>query len=403
MLCILPDGGTAREGRRWAPGRRRVRIACYTPPVAFRFTLTHVDRDTGARAGVLDTPHGSVETPAFMPVGTHGTVRALTPEEVRGAGAQIVLANTFHLMLRPGAALIAKAGGLHAFMHWDGPLLVDSGGFQVFSLPHLRQVSDEGVTFRSPIEGTVVRLTPERVTEIEEALGADIIMPLDVCLGFPTSPRDAEEALRRTAAWAVRARTAQRRADQTLFAIVQGGFEADLRGRAADEMAALEFPGYAVGGLSVGEPRALTYDLVAEVTSRLPADKPRYLMGVGVPPSVIEAVARGADMFDCVLPTRVGRNGIALTPDGRLNLRHAAHADALAPLEDGCPCPACQGYSRAYLRHLFKAGEMLGPRLVSLHNLTFMARLTRAMRAAILEDRFTSWSRGVLDRYRTAW
>ncbi|HLN13298.1 MAG TPA: tRNA guanosine(34) transglycosylase Tgt [bacterium] len=371
--------------------------------MAFRFTLSHVDRETGARAGVLDTPHGSVETPAFMPVGTHGTIRALTPEEVRGAGAEIVLANTFHLMLRPGAALIAKAGGLHTFMHWDGPILVDSGGFQVFSLPHLRQVSDDGVIFRSPIEGSEVRLTPERVTEIEEALGADIIMPLDVCLGFPMSARDAEEALRRTAAWAVRARTAQRRTDQTLFAIVQGGFEAGLRRRAAEEMAALEFPGYAVGGLSVGEPRALTYDLVSEVTACLPSARPRYLMGVGVPPSVIEAVARGADMFDCVLPTRVGRNGIALTPAGRLNLRHAAHADALAPLEDGCPCPACRGYSRAYLRHLFKAGEMLGPRLVSLHNLTFMARLTRAMRAAILEDRFASWSRGVLDRYQTAW
>jgi len=378
-------------------------LACYTPPVTVRFTLIHVDRETGARAGVLDTPHGPVDTPAFMPVGTHGTIRALTPEEVREAGAEIVLANTFHLMLRPGAALIAKAGGLHAFMHWNGPLLVDSGGFQVFSLPHLRQVNDDGVVFRSPIEGSEVRLTPERVTEIEEALGADIIMPLDVCLGFPASAHDAEEGLRRTVAWAERARAAQRRPDQTLFAIVQGGFEAGLRRRAADEMAARGFPGYAVGGLSVGEPRALTYDLVAEVTSRLPAGKPRYLMGVGVPPSVIEAVARGADMFDCVLPTRVGRNGIALTPDGRLNLRHAEHTQVFAPLEDGCPCPACRGYTRAYLRHLFKAGEMLGPRLVSLHNLTFMARFSRAMRAAILEDRFPSWSRSVLDRYQTAW
>ena len=368
-----------------------------------RFTLIHVDRETGARAGVLDTPHGPVDTPAFMPVGTHGTVRALTPEEVRGAGAEIVLANTFHLMLRPGTPLIAKAGGLHAFMHWDGPLLVDSGGFQVFSLPHLRHVSDEGVVFRSPVEGSEVRLTPERVTEIEEVLGADIIMPLDVCLGYPASPQGAEEAHRRTVAWAERARKAQRRPDQALFAIVQGGFEVGLRRRAADEMAAREFPGYAVGGLSVGEPRPLTYELVTEVTSRLPAAKPRYLMGIGVPPSVIEAVSRGADMFDCVLPTRVGRNGIALTPDGRVNLRHASNAEALAPLEDGCPCPACRHYTRAYLRHLFKAGEMLGPRLISLHNLTFMARLQRAMRAAILEDRFASWSRGALERYQTAW
>lgn len=371
--------------------------------MALRFALTHVDRDTGARAGVLDTPHGSIDTPAFMPVGTHGTVRALTPEEVRGAGAQIVLANTFHLMLRPGADLIGRAGGLHRFMHWDGPILTDSGGFQVFSLPHLRRVTDDGVLFRSPIEGSEIRLTPERVTEIEEVLGADIIMPLDVCLGFPMDRRAAEDAHRRTAVWAERARRAHRRSEQSLFAIVQGGFEPDLRRRAADEMAALEFPGYAVGGLSVGEPRTMTYDLLAEVTARLPHAKPRYLMGVGVPPSVIEAVRRGADMFDCVLPTRVGRTGVALTPDGRLNLRHAAHTDDLAPLEDGCPCPACRGYSRAYLRHLFKAGEMLGPRLVSLHNLTFMARLARAMREAILEDRFAAWSGEVLTRYRTAW
>jgi len=371
--------------------------------VTLRFVLTHVDRESGARAGVLDTPHGTVETPAFMPVGTHGTVRGLTPEEVREAGAQIVLANTFHLMLRPGVDLIGRAGGLHRFMHWDGPLLTDSGGFQVFSLPHLRQVTDDGVVFRSPIEGSEVRLTPERVTAIEEALGADIIMPLDVCLGYPASQEDAEEALRRTAMWAGRARAAHTKPAQALFAIVQGGFDAGLRRRAADEMASLEFPGYAVGGLSVGEPRGLTYDLLAEVTARLPAGKPRYLMGVGVPPSVIEAVRRGADMFDCVLPTRVGRNGIGLTPDGRLNLRQAAYADDLAPLEDGCPCPACRGYTRAYLRHLFKAGEMLGPRLLSLHNLTFMARLVRAMRAAILEDRFAAWCRGVLGRYQTAW
>jgi queuine tRNA-ribosyltransferase len=273
----------------------------------------------------------------------------------------------------------------------------------VFSLPHLRQVTDDGVVFRSPIEGSEVRLTPERVTEIEEILGADIIMPLDVCLGYPTDRRAAEEAHRRTVAWAERARRAQRGETQTLFAIVQGGFEPELRRRAADEMAALGFPGYAVGGLSVGEPRSMTYDLLAEVTARLPAAKPRYLMGVGVPPSVIDAVRRGVDMFDCVLPTRVGRTGVALTPDGRLNLRRAASADDLAPLEDGCPCPACRGYSRAYLRHLFKAGEMLGPRLVSLHNLTFMARLARAMRAAIVADRFAPWSDEVLGRYQTAW
>ena len=368
-----------------------------------RFELVHTDAATGARAGALHTPHGTVETPAFMPVGTHGTVRALTPEEVRGAGAQIVLANTFHLLLRPGIDLIAQAGGLHRFMHWGGPILTDSGGYQVFSLAHLRRVSDEGVTFRSPIEGREIHLTPESVVEIEGRLGADVIMPLDVCLGYPASPEAVEDARKRTAVWARRSREAHHRSDQALFGIVQGGFEEGTRRRAADEIAGLRFAGYAVGGLSVGEPRTMTYDLVAAVAERLPSDLPRYLMGVGVPPSSIEAVRRGIDMFDCVLPTRVGRNGVALTADGRLHIHNAAHASNLAPLEADCPCPACRGYTRAYLRHLFKAGEMLGPRLLSLHNITFMARLAAAMREAILEDRFTAWSAAVLARYKTTW
>jgi queuine tRNA-ribosyltransferase len=369
----------------------------------FRFELVHTDRATGARAGVLHTPHGRVETPAFMPVGTHGTVRALAPEEVRGAGAQIVLANTFHLMLRPGIDLIARAGGLHRFMHWDAPILTDSGGYQVFSLAHLRRVSDEGVTFRSPIEGREIHLTPEAVIDMEGRLGADIIMPLDVCLGYPAPPAQVEEAERRTAVWARRSLDAHRRPDQGLFGIVQGGFEEASRRRAADGIAALGFAGYAIGGLSVGEPRAMTYGLLAAVTERLPANLPRYLMGVGVPPSSIEAVRRGVDMFDCVLPTRVGRTGVALTAEGRLQLHNAAHTGDLAPLEEDCPCPACRGYTRAYLRHLFKAGEMLGPRLVSLHNITFMARLIASARAAILEDRFDAWSGAALARYKTAW
>jgi queuine tRNA-ribosyltransferase len=369
----------------------------------FRFEVVHTDSATGARAGLLHTPHGPVETPAFMPVGTHGTVRGLTPEEVRGAGAQIVLANTFHLMLRPGIDLIERAGGLHRFMHWDGPILTDSGGYQVFSLAHLRRVSDEGVTFRSPVEGREIHLTPESVVDLEGRLGADIIMPLDVCLGYPAPPAAVEEAERRTAVWARRSRDAHRRPDQALFGIVQGGFDAGSRRCAADEIAGLEFAGYAIGGLSVGEPRTMTYDLLAAVTGRLPSDLPRYLMGVGVPPSSVEAVRRGVDMFDCVLPTRVGRTGVALTADGRLQLHNAAHAADLAPLEDGCPCPACRGYTRAYLRHLFKAGEMLGPRLVSLHNIAFMARLVAAMRTAILEDRFAAWSEAALARYKTAW
>lgn len=371
--------------------------------MAVRFDLVHTDRQTGARAGVLHTPHGTVETPAFIPVGTHGTVRGLLPEEVCAAGAQIILANTFHLMLRPGADLIERAGGLHRFMGWTGPLLTDSGGYQVYSLAHLRRLTDDGVTFRSPLEGREFHLTPEEVTRVEEQLGADLIMPLDVCLGYPSDRTEAHDALRRTAQWASRARRAHRRPDQALFGIVQGGFEADLRREAARMMAELDFPGYAVGGLSVGEPQELTHDLVAVVTEHLPADRPRYLMGVGGPPLVVEAVRRGVDMFDCVLPTRAGRTGVALTASGRLNLRRSAWAEDLRPLEEECPCPACRGYSRAYLRHLVKAGEMLGPRLLSLHNLTFMARFVRAMREAILADRFDSWSREALARYQTTW
>jgi queuine tRNA-ribosyltransferase len=367
--------------------------------VAIRFEVIHTDRETGARAGILHTPHGTVRTPVFMPVGTHGTVRALTPEEVRDAGAQIVLANTFHLSLRPGAEMIARAGGLHVFMHWERPLLTDSGGYQVFSLPHLRKVSDEGVRFRSPIDGREVTFTPERVIEIEEQLGADIIMPLDVCLGFPADRMDAFEAHRRTVLWARRAKGACRRADQALFGIVQGGFDVALRRQAADEIVALDFPGYAIGGLSVGEAKGDMYDLVAAVTERLPAATPRYLMGVGSPPSVLEAVRRGVDMFDCVLPTRVGRTGTALTALGPMNLRQAQYTEDLSPIERGCPCPACRHYSRAYLRHLVKAGEMLGPRLVSLHNLVFMGRLEEAIRQAICEDRFGAWSREALARY----
>lgn len=369
--------------------------------MAFRFELIHTDRDTGARAGVLHTPHGTVETPAFMPVGTHGTVRALTPEEVSGAGAQIVLANTFHLALRPGGEMIARAGGLHAFMHWDRPLLTDSGGYQVFSLPHLRSVSDEGVRFRSPLDGREVAFTPERVVEIEEQLGADIIMPLDVCLGYPTDQADLQEGQRRTLLWARRAKEAQRRQDQALFGIVQGGFDMAARRQAADEIVALDFPGYAIGGLSVGESKALTYDLAAAVVERLPKDRPRYLMGVGSPPSVIEAVARGVDMFDCVLPTRIGRTGTALTDAGPMNLRRAPYAEDPAPIQPGCPCPACRHYSRAYLRHLLKAGEMLGPRLVSLHNLVFMGRLMADARRAICQDRFAVLGREALARYES--
>jgi queuine tRNA-ribosyltransferase len=397
-----PRGPAARRhvGAAVARGRGVILRGVATGPI--EFDIARQDGATRARAGLLRTPHGTVRTPAFMPVGTHGTVRALLPEEVAAAGAEMVLANAFHLALRPGADLVRRAGGLHAFMHWERPLLTDSGGFQIFSLPHLREVSDAGVRFRSPVDGDEVAFTPEGVVALEEALGADVIMPLDVCLAFPAGPAAAAEARRRTRLWALRSKAAQRRPDQALFGIVQGGFDPASRRGAAEEIVEIGFPGYAIGGLSVGEPKPLTYALLEASVERLPPRSPRYLMGVGSPASVVEAVLRGVDMFDCVLPTRIGRTGTALAPDGAMNLRQARYAEDLSPIEPGCPCPACAHYTRAYLRHLVKAGEMLGPRLVSLHNLVFMGRLMAAMREAILSGGVAAWSRGVLARLRPA-
>ncbi|MDR7483934.1 MAG: tRNA guanosine(34) transglycosylase Tgt [Armatimonadota bacterium] len=369
-----------------------------------RFELLHQAPRGRARLGRLHTARGVVDTPAFMPVGTNATVKALLPEEVAATGAQMILANAFHLYLRPGVEVIAASGGLHAFMGWSGPILTDSGGYQVFSLAPMRQIDEDGVTFRSPFDGSVHRFTPERIIEIQQELGADIVMPLDVCLGYPHEPAQAREALERTLAWAERARAHHARVGGgTLFGIIQGGAEETLRVEAARRTAALGFPGFALGGLSVGEPPEVSRALIEVVVDELPPERPRYLMGVGAPPAVLEGIARGIDLFDCALPTRVARTGVLLTRAGRLNLRNARYRADRSPPDPACGCRVCATTTRAYLRHLFHADEMLGPRLATYHNLWFMGRLLAEARAAIGADRYAAWMAEVLDAYATPW
>jgi queuine tRNA-ribosyltransferase len=370
-------------------------------PFAYRFEAS----SGGARAGTLVTDHCELPTPVFMPVGTQATVKGLTPDAVRATGARILLGNAYHLYLRPGVDLIESAGGLHRFMGWDGAILTDSGGYQVFSLPGLRRVRDEGVTFRSHIDGSSHHFTPEVVMEAQARIGADIIMSFDYFGGIPCERAEAEHSVELTTQWARRGRDAvgarfnRNGYEQVVFGIVQGAQYEDLRIRSLEEIAALDFPGYAVGGLSVGESKGETWDLTETVTSRLPADRPRYLMGMGTPLDLVEGVARGVDMFDCVMPTRNGRNGTVFTRDGKVALRNARHARDLAPLDDACSCPACRNHSRAYLRHLFMAGEMLGPVLATQHNLQFYQDTMRAARAAILNDEFENWRRSFTGRF----
>ena len=354
-----------------------------------------------ARRGRLTTGHGVIDTPAFMPVGTRAAVKSLSPDDLRAAGAQIVLGNTFHLLVRPGPDLIRELGGLHRFMGWDGPILTDSGGFQVFSLARLRTMTEEGVEFRAPADGSTHHLSPERAIEVQHALGADVIHPLDECLGYPATREDTERSLGLTLRWARRSLAAHRAggAGATLFGIVQGGFHEDLRARAVAETVALGFDGYAIGGLAVGEPRPLMRELTEAVARALPADRPRYLMGVGKPEDLVEAVARGVDMFDCVLPTRNARNGQAFTPDGPVTLKQARWTRDPAPLQADCPCLACRSFSRAYLRHLFMSEELLVYRLLSLHNLYFFLGLMAAMRAAIAERAFAPFRTRFFARY----
>jgi queuine tRNA-ribosyltransferase len=360
------------------------------PAAPFTFELHHVDAHSAARRSTLHTPHGAVELPAFMPVGTQGTVKGVDPDRLRGTGAQMVLANTYHLALRPGPEAVAALGDLHDFMGWSGPILTDSGGFQVFSLADRMRASEEGVRFKSHIDGAQVDLSPERSIQIQEHLGADLIMQFDHVVALPNEPHVVADAMRRSVRWAERCRRAHTRSDQMLLGIVQGGLDVNLRGESAAALAAMDFGGYAIGGLSVGEPPPEMYAAIEATTPHMPADRPRYLMGVGRPQDLVEAIARGVDLFDCVMPTRNGRNALVFTDAGPLRLRNASHQLDRQPLDRHCPCPACR-HSRGYLRHLFQAGEMLGPILASIHNLTYYQRLLAEARTAIEADAFAEF------------
>ena len=351
----------------------------------FSFEVIKTDPETGARAGIFHTPHGDIETPVYMSVGTQATVKGMLPRDLREAGAQIVLANTYHLYMRPGHELVRAAGGLHKFMNWDRPILTDSGGFQVFSLAKLNNIKDEGVWFRSHIDGSKHFFTPEKVMEIENALGADIIMQFDECSEYGVDRRYAKDALERTVRWLDRCAAAHKRADQALFPIVQGNFFKDLRLESIAAAKPYAKYGIGIGGLSVGEPKPLMYEMLDAMQPALPADVPRYLMGVGSPDCLVEGVMRGIDMFDCVLATRIARNGTALTSSGKVVVRNAVYREDLTPLDADCDCYCCRHYTKAYLRHLINAGEMLGAMLLSLHNITYLNRLMRGLRQAILD------------------
>jgi queuine tRNA-ribosyltransferase len=356
-------------------------------PSKFGFELLHEDVGSCARTARFTTPHGVVETPAFMPVGTQGTVKGVDPGRLGETGAQMILANTYHLSLRPSEQTIAALGGLHSFMGWNGPILTDSGGFQVFSLADRMTLDESGAKFRSHIDGTAVELTPERSIAIQEQLGSDVAMVFDHVVALPNSREVVADAMRRSVRWAERCRAAATRDDQAQFAIVQGGLDAELRAESAEELVAMDFVGYAIGGLSVGEPPPEMYAALDVTTPLLPRTKPRYLMGVGRPIDLLEAIGRGIDLFDCVMPTRNGRNALAFTDSGQVRLRNQQHSTDREPLDPACPCPACR-HSRGYLRHLFQADEMLGPMLVSMHNLTYYQKVVSEARQAIAEGRF---------------
>ncbi len=364
------------------------------------FELIHEDKETGARAGRIITAHGAVETPIFMPVGTQATVKTMSPEELKEMGIQILLANAYHLALRPGGETVKGAGGLHPFMGWDGPLLTDSGGYQIFSLAELRKITEEGVHFQSHFDGSHHFFTPEEVIRIEEDLGADIIMPLDECTPYPCQEDHARTSMEMTCRWAERSKKAHNQSPQALFGIVQGSFYPDLRKACIETLVDLDFSGYALGGLSVGEAKILTYQTLECCASLLPKDKPRYLMGVGSPVDLVESVKRGMDMFDCALPTRCGRNGTAFTSEGRVVIKNAGYREEFTALDAQCQCYTCRNFTRAYLRHLFATNEILGLRLNTLHNLFFYTRLMKRMREAILEDRFPEFEREFLMKYQ---
>ncbi len=367
---------------------------------AVTYELIKMDKETGARRGRLHTPHGAVETPVFMPVGTAGTVKAVKPESLKEIGAQILLSNTYHLYLRPGHELIREAGGLHRFMNWDRAILTDSGGFQVFSLGDLRKITEEGVRFRSHIDGSGHMLTPERSVEIQQALGSDIMMAFDECAPYPADRHYVRQSLERTTRWLHRCKAAHENPEaQSLFGIMQGGMYRDLRAESAKAIVDLDLPGYAIGGLSVGEPKELMLEVLDGCVALLPTDKPRYLMGVGTPDYLFEGVERGVDMFDCVLPTRIARNGTAMTSGGKVVIRNARYQRDFSPLDPHCDCYTCKNYSRAYLRHLFKANEILSAMLLSEHNLHFLTKMMENIRKAIEEDRFSQYKRDFYNAY----
>lgn len=366
----------------------------------FEFSVQHADPRSGARSGLFQTPHGPVATPAFMPVGTQGTVKGLAVDLLQATGARMLLGNTYHLALRPGAEVVRELGGLHRFVGWDGPILTDSGGFQLFSLARIARVTEQGAQFRSHIDGRLMELSPERAVELQEALGSDVAMVLDHVVPLPSPAAVVRDACDRSVRWADRCRAAAGRPAQAQFAIVQGGLDADLRVQCARQLVAMDFPGYAIGGLSVGEPAAEMYRILEATCPELPVDRPRYLMGVGTPADLLEAIARGVDLFDCVLPTRNGRNALAFVDGPPLKLRNLRHRSDPRPLDDTCPCAACRRHSRGYLRHLFVAGEMLGPILLSLHNLTYYQRLVADARDAIAAGNFAAFSAAKLKRWR---
>lgn len=365
----------------------------------FKFERIKSQPESHARLGRITTGHGIVDTPVFMPVGTQATVKTLSPNDLYEIGATLILANTYHLHLRPGEEIVQKAGGLHRFMNYLGPILTDSGGYQVFSLAGLRKITDEGVKFRSHLDGSLREFTPEKAIKIQEALGADIIMCFDECPPYPSEYRDVAKAVERTSEWAWRCWRAKKREDQALFGIVQGGVYQDLRVRSAREIVEIGFDGYAIGGLSVGEPKNEMYKTIEAVIPHLPEDRPRYLMGVGAPEDLLEGVWRGIDMFDCVLPTRLARHGTVFTARGKLVIRNANYAEDFGPLDEECDCPVCRGFSRAYLRHLIKCGELLGLRLLSYHNVYFLVKLMEGIRKALSEGDFEGFRQGFLERY----
>ncbi len=367
---------------------------------AITYELLHVCKQTGARRGIVHTPHGDIQTPVFMPVGTQATVKSMTPEELKEVGAQIILANTYHLFLRPGHELVKEAGGLHKFMHWDRPILTDSGGFQVFSLGALRTISEEGVEFRSHLDGSKQFLSPEKAMEVENALGADIIMAFDECCPYPSTYEYTKKSMERTTRWAKRCKEAHsRKEDQGLFGIIQGGFYKDLRKQSAEELIKLDFPGYAIGGISVGEPKDEFLDILQYTTPLMPENKPRYLMGVGTPDYLVEAAIAGIDMCDCVIPTRLARHGTAFTSKGKIVVRNAIYERDFNPLDDECDCYACRNYTRAYIRHLVKTNEILGIRLLSIHNIKFLTNLMDKVRIEIERDNLGSFRKEFYRKY----